>query len=416
MTVPVAIPPRAAPVAGQQGVSYATSVLRRLTKNRVAVFGLWAILALFALATLAPVLALNQPFYWDAGDGPEFPWFSALFNRLLFENGVDVFFNVLLVSAPIAAVVVWLAARRRPAALPLLLARAFACVLVAFAAVTVDHLGPFESPLHFTGKVVNYRIERERLTALGQEPSALFPPVPYSYRETDPLRSLARPGAEHWLGTDSEGRDVFCRMLFGTRISLTIGVVAVFIYLSIGTILGALAGYFGGWVDVLISRLIEVLITFPSYFLVLTLAAMIEKRSIFHVMVIIGLTSWTSVARLVRAEFLRQTQLDYVQAARAMGLRRRRIIFFHVLPNAIAPALVTASFGIASAILIESSLSFLGVGDASVPSWGQTLNAGRVQQKLWLVLAPGAAIFFVVTVFNLVGDALRDALDPKLRL
>jgi peptide/nickel transport system permease protein len=416
VTVPVAIPPRAAPVAGQQGVSYATSVLRRLTKNRVAVFGLWAILALFTLATLAPVLALNQPFYWDAGDGPEFPWFSALFNRLLFENGVDVFFNVLLVSAPIAAVVVWLAARRRPAALPLLLARAFACVLVLFAAVTIDHLGPFESPLHFTGKVVNYRIERERLTALGQEPSALFPPVPYSYRETDPLRSLARPGARHWLGTDSEGRDVFCRMLFGTRISLTIGVVAVFIYLSIGTILGALAGYFGGWVDVLISRLIEVLITFPSYFLVLTLAAMIEKRSIFHVMVIIGLTSWTSVARLVRAEFLRQTQLDYVQAARAMGLRRRRIIFFHVLPNAIAPALVTASFGIASAILIESSLSFLGVGDASVPSWGQTLNAGRVQQKLWLVLAPGAAIFFVVTVFNLVGDALRDALDPKLRL
>jgi peptide/nickel transport system permease protein len=416
VTGPAIISPPAAPVRSRHGVSYVASVLRRLNDNRLAVFGLRAILGLFTLATVAPVLALNQPFYWNAGDGPEFPWLSALFNRLLFENGVDVFFNLLLVSSPVAGLVVWLAVRRRPEALPLWLARAFAGVLVLFAAVTLGHVGPFESPLHFTGKVINYRVERERLSALGQAPSALFPPVPYSYRETDPLRSLARPGAEHWLGTDSEGRDVFCRMLFGTRISLTIGVVAVFIYLSIGTILGALAGYFGGWVDAIVSRLIEVLITFPSYFLVLTLAAIIEQRSIFHVMVIIGLTSWTSVARLVRAEFLRQIELDYVQAALAMGLRRRRIIFFHILPNAIAPALVTASFGIASAILIESSLSFLGVGDASVPSWGQTLNAGRVQQKLWLVLAPGAAIFFVVTVFNLVGEALRDALDPKLRL
>jgi peptide/nickel transport system permease protein len=209
---------------------------------------------------------------------------------------------------------------------------------------------------------------------------------------------------------------VFCRMWYGTRISLTIGVVAVFIYVSIGIVLGSLAGYFGGWVDTLISRLIEVMITFPTFFLILTLAALIEHRSIFHVMLIIGLTNWTAVARLVRAEFLRQKNLDYVQAALAMGLQRRRIIFLHVLPNAIAPALVSATFGIASAILIESSLSFLGVGDISVASWGETLNAGRVQQKLWLVLAPGAAIFFVVTVFNLVGEGVRDALDPKLRL
>jgi peptide/nickel transport system permease protein len=177
---------------------------------------------------------------------------------------------------------------------------------------------------------------------------------------------------------------------------------------------GAVAGYFGGWVDSAVSRLIEVMIAFPSFFLILTLAALIERRSIFHVMVIIGVTSWTGVARLVRAEFLRQKNLEYVQAARALGLSAQRIIFVHILPNAIAPALVSATFGVASAILVESSLSFLGVGDASVASWGQTLNSGRIQGKLWLVLAPGAAIFFVVTVFNLVGEGIREALDPKL--
>jgi peptide/nickel transport system permease protein len=413
-------PAEPAPVA-ERATSQAAFVFRRLGRNRVALLGLYSIFGLLALATAAPVLASNQPFYWNAGSGPEFPWLPALFNRLLFENAVDVFFNVLLVAAPIASGAVWLSfrsARRRRQALPAgrLAARIAAGILLLFLAVTIEGVGPLENPLHFTRPVVNYRAEQERLVALGQPPSAVFPVVPYSYRETDPLRGLQPPGTRHWLGTDIEGRDVFCRMLFGTRISLTIGIVAVALYVSIGTFLGALAGYFGGAVDNVISRLIEVMITFPSFFLILTLAALVQERSIFHVMVIIGLTSWTSVARLVRAEFLRQKSLDYVQAALAMGLRRRRIIFFHILPNAIAPALVAATFGIASAILIESSLSFLGIGDASVPSWGETLNAGRVQQKLWLVLAPGAAIFFVVTVFNLVGEGIRDALDPTLKL
>lgn len=416
--------PQAKPAAvdaREQSTSHAAFVLRRIRRSRMAVLGLYSIFGLFVLATAAPVLASNQPFYWNAGDGPEFPWFSALFNRLLFENGVDVFFNALLVIAPLVSggVALWFrSARGRRVALPAarLVARVAAGVLLLLLAVAIERIGPLENPFHLTGQVVNYRVEHERLTALGQAPAAVFPLVPYSYRETDPLRGLQRPGARHWLGTDIEGRDVFSRMLFGTRISLTIGIVAVAIYVSIGTFLGALAGYLGGWVDTVISRLIEVMITFPSFFLILTLAALIRERSIFHVMVIIGLTSWTGVARLVRAEFLRQKSLDYVQAALAMGLARRRIIFVHILPNAIAPALVAATFGIASAILIESSLSFLGIGDASVASWGETLNAGRVQQKLWLVLAPGAAIFFVVTLFNLVGEGIRDALDPTLKL
>jgi peptide/nickel transport system permease protein len=204
-------------------------------------------------------------------------------------------------------------------------------------------------------------------------------------------------------------------MIYGTRISLTIGVIAVAIYTSIGVVLGALAGYFGGLVDGVISRFIEVMICFPSFFLILTLAALIEKRSIFHVMIIIGVTSWTGVARLIRAEFLKHKELEYTQAALALGIPKRRIIFRHILPNAIAPVLVSATFGIASAILVESSLSFLGIGDLSVASWGETLNTGRIEGKAWLILAPGLAIFVVVTVFNLVGEGLRDALDPKLR-
>jgi peptide/nickel transport system permease protein len=398
------------------GVSYAASVARRLGKNRVAVWGLYAVLALLAVATFAPLVAQNQPFYWNAGQGVTFPWFSSLFNRLFFENAVDIFFNLLLVASPFMLSCVWLTRRRRFwVSLPRALGSCAVALALSFPCITVESLGSFDNPLHFSQKVVNYRAEQERLSALGQAPSALFPPLPYSYRETNLDRSLQAPGRAHWLGTDTEGRDVFCRMLYGTRISLTIGVVAVFIYVFIGTLLGALAGYFGGWVDNLVSRLIEVMITFPSFFLILTLAALIRERSIFHVMLIIGLTSWTGVARLVRAEFLRQKSLDYVQAAVAMGIKSSRIMFVHILPNAIAPALVSATFGIASAILIESSLSFLGIGDLSVASWGETLNAGRVQQKVWLVLAPGAAIFFVVTIFNLVGEGIRDALDPKLR-
>jgi peptide/nickel transport system permease protein len=263
--------------------------------------------------------------------------------------------------------------------------------------------------------VINYRAELEQLKASGHAVNAIFPLRPFSYRETEPSESVEPPSAKHWLGTDTEGRDVFARMLYGTRISLTIGVVAVALYVGIGIVLGALAGYFGGWVDSVISRSIEIVICFPSFFLILTLAALIEQRSIFHVMVIIGVTNWTGVARLIRAEFLQQKNLEYTQAAIALGLPESRVIFRHLLPNAIAPVLVSATFGIASAILIESSLSFLGIGDATAASWGQTLNAGRLEQKLWLVLAPGLAIFFVVSVFNLVGEGLRDALDPKLR-
>jgi peptide/nickel transport system permease protein len=407
-----------APVRDER-LTYTDLVWLELRRNRIAVVGLWCILGLLLLAVFAPLVSLDQPIAWKGDTGWSLPLLRALFNRLLFENSIDVFFNLLFVLSPFYLGIFLLVRNRNALRGPerkrrIVVALAALHVLL-FGVVAPEHFGPWENPLYASHSIVAYRERAEALAASGHAAPAVFPLHRYGYRETNPAQSLRPPSREHWLGTDTEGRDVLSRMIYGTRISLTIGVIAVSIYVAIGVALGALAGYFGGTVDSVISRFIEVMICFPSFFLILTLAAIIEKRSIFHVMLIIGVTSWTGVARLVRAEFLKHKELEYTQAAVALGIPRRRIIFRHILPNAIAPVLVTATFGIASAILIESSLSFLGIGDSTVASWGETLNTGRIEQKPWLILAPGLAIFFVVTVFNLVGEGLRDALDPKLR-
>ena len=416
MTTPE-MPPRAEAAAERVGAL--ELALRELEKNRVAVFGLRAIALLLVLAVTAPLLSSNQPFVYRDASGWSSPWLFSLFDRLVYENAVDVFFNLLLVLAAPWFVARSVAKRRFGAHFPRIRRRLFgafaAAHLLLFVALAPKHWGPFENPLSYSRGVVNYRTTVAAAAAGSERPFAVFPLRRYAYRETDATKTVLAPSSEHWLGTDTEGRDVLARMLYGTRISLTIGVVAVGIYVAIGVVLGALAGYFGGWIDVAVSRLIEVMLCFPTFFLILTLAALVQDRSIFHVMLIIGVTSWTGVARLVRAEFLKHKHLEYTQAARALGIPTWRVLFVHILPNAMAPVLVSATFGIAAAILVESSLSFLGIGDLSVPSWGETLNSGRVEGKLWLILAPGLAIFFVVTVFNLVGEGLRDALDPKLR-
>lgn len=424
MTAPAATPP---PVEehGSEALapqmSYGAIVWAELSRNRVAMAGLVALGVFFFLAIYAPLLSFDHPLVWRDAEGWRSPFVEGLFNRLVFENSVDLFFNLLMVLSPVYAVV-WLGLRRRhgtgfPAVRWRWLGRLAALHAVAFVLVQGDSWGPIDNPLYRTSRVVDWKSE---LAAMESSPSletpfAIFPMRAHHYRSTDPSRSVLPPSGAHWFGTDKEGRDVFARMLYGTRVSLTIGVVAVSIYVAIGVFLGAIAGYFGGWADVVISRLVEVMICFPSFFLILTLAAFVEERSIFHVMVIIGITSWTGVARLIRAEFLKHKSLEYAQAALALGIPRRRIIFGHILPNAVAPVLVTATFGVAAAILTESSLAFLGLGDLSAPSWGMTLSAGRTEGALWLILFPGFAIFALVSVLNLVGEGLRDALDPKMR-
>jgi peptide/nickel transport system permease protein len=251
----------------------------------------------------------------------------------------------------------------------------------------------------------------------GPEDYALRPPIPYDPLRQDLFAILEPPSAKHWLGTDNRGRDVLSRMIWGSQISMSVGFVAVGISVVIGLILGALAGYYGGWVDSLILRIIEIFLTIPTFFLVLIAVAMLPP-SIYNIMGAIGLTAWPGVARLVRGEMLKQRQQEYTTAARASGLRNTRIIFRHLLPNAVSPVFVAASFGVAGAILTETGLSFLGFGvPPPTASWGELLNQSRqyVLRAWWLVTFPGIAIFVTVTAFNLIGDGLRDAMDPRLR-
>lgn len=221
----------------------------------------------------------------------------------------------------------------------------------------------------------------------------------------------------HLLGTDTNGRDVLCRMIWGTRISMSIGFIAVGLCFVIGVFFGSIAGYFRGWVDITISRIIEIVICFPVFFLILTVLAFL-RPSIVNIMVVIGVTGWTGIARLCRGEFLKLVRQQFVTAAEALGASSTRIIFKHILPNGIGPILVSVSFGIAGAILTESALSFLGFGvPQPTASWGDLLNNGRndIQGTWWLTLFPGLAIFITVTAFNLAGEGIRDALDPRLK-
>ena len=249
-----------------------------------------------------------------------------------------------------------------------------------------------------------------------EEAIAIWPLVKYSPTEYNLLEYLSPPDARHWFGTDDSGRDVLSRMIHGARISLSVGFVAVGIATVIGILLGALAGYFGGWTDIVISRAIEIMLTIPTFFLIIAIIAFLPP-SIYNIMVVIGLTGWTGAARFVRAEFLKLKQLDFITALRALGASHKRIIFLHMLPNAMAPVLVSAVFGIAGAILTESSLSFLGFGvPPPTPSWGDILSQSRdyIEFAWWLTVFPGFAIFMSITAYNLVGEGLRDAMDPKL--
>jgi peptide/nickel transport system permease protein len=249
-----------------------------------------------------------------------------------------------------------------------------------------------------------------------EDAQAIFAPVPYDPLSQSLTERLSAPSSRHWFGTDNLGRDVLSRMIHGTGLSLRIGFIAVGIATFIGLILGSIAGFYGGWVDILVSRLIEVFMCFPFFFLILIVIAFLPPR-IENIMIAIGVATWPGIARYVRAEFLKNKEEDFVAAARALGYSDARIIFRHVLPNSLTPVLVSISFRVAGAILSEAALSFLGFGvQPPTPSWGNILSLAKVyiETAWWLALFPGIAIFITVTAYNLIGEGVRDAADPKL--
>ena len=273
-------------------------------------------------------------------------------------------------------------------------------------------------------RIIGKRFSRNKLSLIGGVTVLLLITLslcapliaPYNTTTIDVHNVLSPPGKMHLLGTDELGRDVLSRIIWGSRISLKVGFVAVGIAIMIGIVIGSIAGFYGGKVDALLMRFVDIMLAFPTFFLILAVIAILEPN-IFTIMVVIGITSWMDVARLVRAEFLTLKETDFVSAAKAIGVNDKRLMFRHILPNALSPVFVAATFGVAGAILIESSLSFLGLGvQPPDPSWGNILTSGKdnIEVAWWLSLYPGLAILITVLSYNLVGEGLRDALDPRL--
>jgi len=399
-------------------MTYGEIVLGQFRKHREAVWCVRILGGLFLLATYAPVIALDVPFWTNLPDAPASPWFRALFDPTVFPLAVDAFFNLLMGTLPLL-VALWFA-------LPKLRGRVLRWWWVA-------HVGLF---LWIAGTREDWRTSTHDYPklVLAAKASAVFPPIRHhpgsrhsEFSLTKPFHEgNLQPGAPEpdkalWpyyiLGSDDLGNDVLTRLLYGARISLTIGILATTVEIFIGIVLGAVAGYFGGWVDDVLMFLAQAMLTIPVLFLILFLMSVIEKATIYHIVFVIAIVGWPGVMRLVRGEFLRQREIDYVTAARSLGLPTRRIMFRHIVPNTLAPVFVWATFGVAGAILLESTLAFLGLGDPGAPSWGQILKIGYENKDTGrhLVWAGGLAIFLIVLVINVIGEALRDALDPKLR-
>lgn len=276
----------------------------------------------------------------------------------------------------------------------------------------------------FTSRTLHYLL-KNRLAVIGGVlvllvfTLSIFAPVvaPYDPSAIDVKNILVGPSLAHPFGTDELGRDVLSRMLWGGRVSLKVGFVAVGIATLIGIILGSLAGFYSGWTDSIIMRSVDIMLSIPTIFLVLAVIAILEPN-IINIMIVIGLTSWMEPARLIRAEFISLKEREFVVAARSIGAKDGRIMLRHILPNGLSPILVSATMGVGAAILVESGLSFLGLGvQPPTPSWGSLLSSGKdnIEIAWWLSVFPGLAILFTVLGYNLLGEGIRDALDPRQR-
>ncbi len=277
------------------------------------------------------------------------------------------------------------------------------------------------------GKIAWRRLKKNKLAIIGLiilallAIGAVFAPLltPYEWDDTDPIIRNEAPSGEHLLGTDDVGRDVFTRLLYAGRVSLTVGIVATGLRILIGLIMGGIGGFYGGKVDTVVMRIADVFMSFPFLPLAITMVAILGP-SIYNIMLVIAIIGWPGVARIVRAEILSLKEQEFMEAARALGISDKNQIFRHLFPNALAPVIVAGTLGIAQAIILEAALSFLGMGvELPTPTWGNMLNAAQdmyvVQNRWWLWIPPGACIFLAVMSLNLIGDGLRDALDPRLK-
>ena len=411
---------------GGEGQAYLDIVWRQFRKNRPAFYSLWVIGALFLVAIFAPLLASNVPLAYRDEAGTIYPWFHSLFHT---AEAVDYAFNMILVGffpwVVVALATNWWARRRGMKG-----RRRLALIGLELLVITAATCALGKLALPQTRDEFSWRDFPEEQFKKPNDHWAFYPLIPFGQSEQDIDSRVLLPGKHleknlsksnqtvtHWLGTAYTGEDVLAQMIYGTRIAMTVGFVAVALEISIGVALGALAGYFGGWIDILISRLIEIVTVFPAFFLILTLVGLIGP-DIYVIMLVIGITSWTGIARLTRGEVLKQRALDYTAAAQALGTSHLRIIFRHILPNSLSPALVTIPFSISGAIVTEAGLSLLGFGiRPPTPSWGTILQTAEGNYGWWwLIVFPSLAIFLTVTVFNLVGNGLRDAMDPRLRI
>lgn len=387
------------------GMSYGELVWEEFGKGRFNLVCLGFIVFLFAVAVFAPFLANDKPYVIRIDGQLYFPLFENLqpSDYCVFLAAIIVCWQLFLigrnhkrVDPSIRGAVLW-----RQICINGSILIICAILLFVFVPRKLD--------------ATDYKA----LVASGKASGAIFAPIPYGYGRTNLKIREQPPSCEHWLGTDDVGSDVLCRLIYGSRISLSVGFVAVGISTVIGVVVGAILGYFGGKIDFIGMRIVEIMMAVPTFFLIITIVAFFP-RSLLNIMIIIGITSWTWDARFIRAEFFKLRKQDFVQAAVSLGLPLRSIFFRHMLPNGIAPVLVNATFGIAGAIFIETALSFLGFGVAPpTPSWGQMLSLGvSTTGKFlwWLTVFPGLAIFFTVLAYNLAGEALRDAIDPKLRI
>lgn len=357
-----------------QSPGYWALVWTQLKKNRDAMVGLWIISAIVLTALLAPVLANDQPIVAKYKGKVQFPAFTTY---------VDIW-------------VPWQSMRN------------------AMKSWKVGDSFPFGDHYPDLGNLSwKQALEKDAANVSW----SVMPPVPWHPNHFDATALKSQPSDLHKLGTDDTGRDVFARIIHGCAVAVLVGVIAMGIASFIGITLGVTAGYFGGWVDLVLSRFTEIIMCFPTFFVIIAVISFLEK-SILNIMLVIGLFGWTGIYRLIRGEVLKCKSLDYVMAAKALGVPTRRIMFRQILPNAVAPVFVSVAFGIAGAVLTETSLSFLGFGDTSMPSWGEIVSQGRqyvTHGLTYLVIWPGLTIFITLTAFNLFGQGLRDAMDPRLR-